>query len=286
MSKNSVYYKKNFLNKEELDLLLRSVIEDNNSFRAKNVLELRGIEDIHTKIHQFFIENLGIEVDFLNSFIFFACETTMNSRIDSNSTGWHTDGTCSIVDGDCYNIWLPIYNDSSHTGIEVIPEEDNKELYAQLGDPTEVPMIYAKETSPEIFGFFSGKIPSDTDLVIVKVASGLILPITKSKLKILRFENSQPGDVVIFKQSDLHRGFHSDGIRIQLSLKFRNKNSKINQKSTNEFYKLFESINSGDQTFDNYQKFLEFILPTGQLSKHGVLEKQATSSLLKANLQG
>ncbi|TCI85710.1 hypothetical protein [Tenacibaculum sp. M341] len=244
------------------------------------MIELKNIEPIHEKLQRLFKEELGKEVEFLNSFIFFASSTTMKSRMNSNNMGWHTDGSCSFVDGDCYNVWIPIYNDSKSTGLEVVSESENPELYAQFGDPTEVPIIYSKENSEEVFGFFKNSIPEDTDLIVVKVASGLVLPISKKRLKIDRYENPSPGDIVVFKQSELHRGFHDGGIRIQLSLKFRLKNAEINKKTTNQFYKLFETVSPEEKNFNNYQRFLEFIFPQGQLSKHGNLENEAINSLL------
>ncbi|MEE4000860.1 hypothetical protein V1T75_10960 [Tenacibaculum sp. FZY0031] len=284
MTTNATYHREHFFVQEELDLIKKSVLENIESSQSKNMIELKNIDSIYEKLQLFFKEELGKEVEFLNSFIFFASSTTMDSRMKSSNMGWHTDGTCSLVDGDCYNVWIPIYNDSESTGLEIVSEGKNPELYTQFGDPTEIPVIYSRENSEEIYHFFGNSIPEDTDLIIVKVASGLVLPLAKKNLNIDKYENPTPGDIVVFKQSELHRGFHDGGIRIQLSLKFRLKNAEINQKSTNQFYKLFETVTLGEKSFNDYQRFLEFIHPKEKLSKHGSLENEAISSLLSMSM--
>ena len=50
--KNSVYHQKNFLNKEELGILSRSVLKNFNPSLAKNLLDLDDIENVSNKVYQ------------------------------------------------------------------------------------------------------------------------------------------------------------------------------------------------------------------------------------------
>jgi hypothetical protein len=284
MNKTSIYHQKDFLTNDELQCLITSVRANYAQSNLKNAIHLKGVDHILKKIERCFEEKLLREVEHVQSLIFLSSTTTMAPRMLSASQGWHIDGFSTYIEGECFNVWLPIYNDSTDTGLEIISEEHNKELFAKIGDQTEEPLVYTKETAPRMFKILTGKIPPDSDLLIVKVASGLTLPIKKGNAQILRYENPSAGDVVIFKQTDIHRGFLSNGIRIQLSLKFRVKDSRLNTRHTNTFYKLFESIYGSKKSIGEYRDFMEMFIPKPEVTKHGSLERETILSLLKSEL--
>ena len=290
-------YIKNFFNIEELKSLNKSVSEGTDSMSG-NIITLKNIEPIINKIKKHFLDEFSIEVEPLRNYLFLASNSTMSyGRAPSRNPQWHTDGTCRLVDGECFNVWVPLYNDSSESGIEVIRKEQNKNLYTDI-DPKEHLTIYNNFEHPRIFS----ALPDTVDLLCIQESSGLILPVSSSNLYIERYENTQPGDIVIFRQSDIHGGFHRGGIRIQLSLKFYCKTAKLNKKSSNQQYKIFESFKNLTEKnnitnvyehssksdhlpkseFEDYLIFLDqFYHTKKKLSKHGMLELDLVRSLLR-----
>jgi hypothetical protein len=274
-------FTKNFFNKQELSTLVRSVIDNYNPMELKNTIALKNIDGLIRKLSYHFAAEYDTEVKLIQSFIFLASSSTMSSRMTSPDQGWHTDGTCQVIDGDCFNVWIPIYNDSTCSGIEVIPEQENKQLYETLGDPTYPLMVYLRDAAPWVFDVMKRDIPADADMLLVKTHNGTILPVAKNKMNVLRFDDARPGDIAIFKQSEVHRGFHENGIRIQLSLKFQTADARLNPKPSNNLYKLFETFTKGQGGYDQFMSFSKLFSPKYPMSKHGMLEKDLLVTLLK-----
>lgn len=272
---------KNFLSKQELLRLIKCVMDNYNPADLKNTINLKSDEGLIQKITEHFECEYGVQVKYIQSFIFLASSTTMSSKATSPDQGWHTDGTCQVIDGDCYNVWIPIYNDSTCTGIEVIPEKENRELYRILDDATYPIMVYLRDTAPVVFDIMKGQISDDDDMIFAKAYNGVIVPASRKKIYIERCENPEPGDICIFKQSEIHRGFHKNGIRIQLSLKFQTINARLNPKPSNNLYKLFQNFSKGHGDYEQYMEFLKLFTPTSPISKHGMLEKDLLMTLLK-----
>ena len=277
-------YQHDFLNKNDLQALLNSVIINHGSSELKNTIRLNDIDGLIHKLTDFFSGNMGVQVDFMHSYIFLASETTMVSRMFNSDQGWHIDGTSQVIDGDCYNVWIPIYNDSSKSGVEIIPEEQNQDLYTSLGDLTYPVNIYTKNAASWIFKVLQEEIPDDTDLIIAKPHNGMVLPLALNQLKTKRYENPRVGDIAIFKQTEIHRGFHSDGIRIQLSLKFKTKEARLNAKPSNTEYQLFKVFSKGSDDYGSFCNFQKFFNTNPPVSKHGRLERETIVSLLRNEL--
>uniref|UniRef100_A0A486XLQ1 Phytanoyl-CoA dioxygenase n=1 Tax=Rheinheimera sp. BAL341 TaxID=1708203 RepID=A0A486XLQ1_9GAMM len=282
-------YAKQLLSPDELNILSQNVKNNYLSTGVKNQIVLDKLGSIVPKLTSHISDVVGEEVEFLNlNFIFLACNTTMAPLLNSESLGWHTDNTCSVIDGNCYNAWVPLFNDSTETGIEVIADGHNKELFSRLGDPTFPLKVYCKKTSPSVFKLFPQLAGTDYDMVFVKPYTGTIVPFRARDLEISKSERPEAGDVAIFKQTDVHRGFHSNGIRIQLSMKFASKNARLNTAPSNSYYQLFKSFqlalgqsNSNNlSNIANFYRFLELVTPREILSKHGRLEQDLIQSLL------
>ncbi len=298
-------YQKGFLNFEDLQNLRRSTSVGVSSMIG-NIIVLKNIDNILIKIKKYFAECCELEVEYLRSFLFLASDSTMSfGGAQRLNPQWHTDATCRLIDGDCYNVWIPIHNDSECSGLEVISREKNEKLYENI-DPNEHTTIYNKFDHSRMFDALPSLVPADTDLILIQEASGLIQPESIAKLNVARYDNSLPGDILIFKQSDIHGGFHDGGIRIQLSLKFLCKNAKLNRQSSNEQYKVFETLRmlrSNNEAFDivnkspenanekireikEYLTFLDtYYSVNKKLSKHGMLEKGVVRSLLNPHFR-
>jgi hypothetical protein len=274
-------YIENFLSTPELKSLISSVIESYDPAALRKSISLKNSDELINKITRFFAEEYGVQVKLWQSFIFLANASNMASEATEPDQGWHTDGSCQIFDGDCYNVWIPIYNDAVSTGIEVIPEKGNEELYAKLGDPTYPVIVYHRGAAPWVFDILKEQIPPETDMLLVKTYNGAIIPVAQYQVNMFRVENPEPGSMSIFKQWEVHRGFNDNGIRIQLVLKFQDVNAKLNTKPSNNLYKLFETFTQGKGGFDQYIEFMKMFMPKEPNSEHGILEKDLLMSLLK-----
>ena len=271
-------YQPAFLNPDEVIKLAKSVKENHNS--ASNLIDLTAIEDIKAKVAKAITAQYAVEVRFLQSFVFLACSTTMENF--HLTDGWHTDGTSRVVDGDCFNAWLPIYVDSTNTGIEVIDQEDNPAFYQQLGDLTQPLEIAMRKTQPQIFNIINA--PAELDKMVVNRFSGNVVPYNDSQVQVSTCKAPNPGDLCLFRQNDIHRGFHTDGVRIQLSLKFVSTQAKLNQRHTNLDYPVLRNFIGGN----DIHQFLvaqQQMSSTKHLSKHGRLEGEFIQSLLRAQLK-
>ena len=278
-------YIENFLSKQELKSLIGSVIESYDPGALRKSISLKNSDGLINRITRFFAEEYGVKAKFWQSFIFLANSSKMAPGATASDQTWHTDGSCQIIDGDCYNVWIPIYNDAASTGIEVIPEKGNEELYAKLGDPTYPLTVYLRDAVPWIFDILKEQIPPETDTLLVKMYNGAIIPLGRYQTNMVRIENPKPGSLSIFKQSEVHRGFNNNGIRIQLVLKFQDVNAKLNVKPSNNLYKLFETFTQGKGGFDQYLEFMKMFTQKASISKHGILEGDLLMSLLKNTYQ-
>ncbi len=284
-----MHYARKLLTQDELNILIQNVKNNYSLTGVKNKITLDKLGSIVPKLTSYISQAMDDEVEFLDlNFIFLASHTTMAPLINSESLGWHTDNTCSVIDGNCYNAWIPLFNDSPETGIEVIGDGQNKELFDRLGNPTFPLKVYCKKTAPGVFKLFPQVAGTDYDMIFVKPAHGTIVPFRERDLDISRSERPEAGDVAIFKQSDIHRGFHARGIRIQLSMKFASKKAQLNTAPSNSYYQLFKNFqptlgqNSARNISDiaTFYRLLEMVTPKEPLSKHGRLEQDLIQSLL------
>lgn len=273
---------KNFFNQQELQTLRKSILENLKTLDTDNNINLKNADDLINKIKDYFSSNLNIAANFIRAGVILASESTMRPRMGTVSEGWHVDGACRFVDGDCYNVWIPIYNDSSNSGIEIITHADNSELYTELGDQTYDIEVTTQKGAPWIFDLIKAKIKSDSEMIFFKPENAKLVITAKNKIYITRLDSPVTGDIAIFKQSEIHRGFHYHGIRIVVNLKFMDSNAKLNSKPSNTFYRLFEIYSKG-QNYD-YELFSVFInnfIPKQDLSKHGLLERELINTVLK-----
>lgn len=190
---------------------------------------------------------------FFAAFLFLVADTTLETVSSNPGRGWHVDSACSQVDGDCYNLWLPLYSSAAGTGVEVVAAADNAELYQCLGDPRLPLDILVRAGAPDLFAQLGAD--ARTDLILIRRGSPQALFLSWDDLVLRRMENPRVGDAAVFRQADIHRGFHDAGIRIQLSLKY----------------------------VDRAARQLEPGVPTAAargLSKHGRLEAQLVRELL------
>lgn len=284
-------YQNNFLNADELTTLRTSASAAALSVKSDNRIELQGVEAILAKVAAYIQQTTGQEVEHLFSYVFLASESTMNyGKPPRTMPSWHVDGTSQWVDGDCFNAWIPLYNDSSETGMAYIPESENQALYAGLGDQTSPLQVFTREKDAALFGLLPPGTPEAVDMILIRPDSGLIMPIASAQLNIERFDNPTAGDLGLFRQSEVHGGFHQGGIRIQLSLKFRAKDARLNRKATNLDYNLFENLSrnilgqpepaDASQEFAQFDGFLKLYAPGGALSKHETLKVDTIRALL------
>ncbi len=270
-------YQRGFLNQQELNTLTKSTLQGYDP--ANNIISLSGIDEIKQKIQAQIEAHYGVSTEFLMAYLFLACETTMEKF--EQSLGWHTDGSCNFVDGDCFNAWLPIYNDSNDTGMEIISDKENPELYRHVGDQTHSLQIFNRQHDAATFAMV--RAPQEADMLVINHFSGDVFPFDKSKLNISKIEKPQLGDLAIFKQTDIHRGFHNGGVRIQLSLKFISSEAKLNTKASNSYYKLFEKMTGGG-SIHQFLAARSALVPPRRLSKHGKLEGILVKTLLNNQL--
>lgn len=270
-------YHSQFCSPDELNSLISSV--QHHYDPGSNRIDLPDIDALKAKITDYIFTTQGVEVEFLGAFMFLACSTTME-RMKLHG-GWHTDSTCTVIDGDCFNAWIPLYVDSLDTGLEVIGEAENPDFYEQLGDPTQPLEIVSRNGSPHIFKMLD--IPQSKDMVAINTLSGTVVPFHVEELNVSHFAAPKAGDLCLFRQSEVHRGFHQDGVRIQLSLKFFDKAAQLNKKQSNSHYKLLHN-NLGLDSIPSFINVLNQITPVKPLSKHGKLEGEMLKALFRTQL--
>jgi hypothetical protein len=224
----------------------------------RNTIDLRdsrAVEDLRTRLEAV----VGHELAYFGAFFLLVADTTIETANGNAGEGWHVDSTCTRIDGTCFNAWIPLYSRSTSTGVEVIARDDNAELYERLGDPCQPLDIFARNAATDLFARLG--VGDDTDLVLVRQGTRNALLLCRDDLVVRRCENPQPGDVALFRQTEIHRGFHRDGLRVQLSIKFA-------------------AADARPLAADG-----ESAPPGRPLSKHGRLEAQLVRELLGVQLE-
>lgn len=196
---------------------------------------------------------LARNLRYFRAYIFLVSATTIETAQNNLSGGWHIDGTSNFVNGDCFNFWLPIYNSSVKSGLEVISAMRNESLYRELDGYLNAASVLVRPNANKILEHIG--VDCTSDFAFLFDDNRKLLEFPRSELLVDCVENASLGSCVVFKQNEFHRGNHSDGIRIQLSLKFVDSAAQIKRQDPEEITKI--------------------------LSKHGRLESQLIRELLK-----
>lgn len=208
-------YLESFLSDVTLRALAADVLQAYNPpANAIDLASSRVVEEIRQSLEPV----LQRPLRYFGAFVLLVSQTTIETATQNTSEGWHVDSSCAHVGGDCYNAWIPLYNSSTHTGIEVIAQDDNPEIYEHLGDATLPLDILVRTSAQNVFERLTAS--GDADLILLRREASRSLVLNWSDVAISSRSNPYVGDVALFKQTDIHRGFHHDGIRIQLSIKF------------------------------------------------------------------
>jgi hypothetical protein len=224
----------------------------------RNAIDLRGsrvVDGLRLQLEAV----VGQPLAYYGAFFLLVSETTIETATGNAGDGWHVDSTCARIDGTCFNAWIPLYSRATSTGVEVIARDGNEELYERLGDPRRPLDIFARKRSADVFARLG--VDDGIDLVVVRQGTNNALLLCQDDLVVHRYENPRPGDVALFRQTDIHRGFHDDGLRVQLSIKF---------------------VVAGARTDPAGE---EPVPPGRPLTKHGRLEAQLVRELLGLQLE-
>lgn len=206
------------------------------------------------KIRRLMEECVGKELLFFKAFLFLLSKTTYSGIADTDSEGWHNDASCDDVDGECINAWIPLYCSDPLSGLRIATREDNGWLYSKLPVPRARVDVLTRRRRQELF-----KTGGD-DAIVLDVKNGAGFAFSRQDLKVREVLGGSVGNLVLFDQNELHQGFHGDGIRIQLTLKFRTAVSSVRS----------------------------VVFPETPIapSKHGVLERQLIQELLEIQMIG
>jgi len=213
-------YLENFLSDATLRTLAADVLQAYNP--QVNAIDLSHscvIDEIRQSLEPIVQRPLR----YFGAFLLLVSHTTIETATKNVSEGWHVDSSCAHVSGDCYNTWIPLYNSSTNTGIQVIAQADNSEIYRHMGDATLPLEILVRTSAQEVFERLDA---TDADLVLLRRDGSRSLVLNWSDVAICSRNNPCVGDVALFKQTEIHRGFHQNGIRIQLSVKFMDADAK------------------------------------------------------------
>ena len=244
-------YFSGFLTKHELGALCADALSAYSSVR--NELDLSRsatLDALRCRLEA----RLDRRLRHFGAFLLLVSDTTIETANGNASEGWHTDGSCALVSGDCFNAWIPLYNSSRSSGLEVIPECDNAWIYEHLGDPVSPLEIFVKTSSRHIFDHLAAS--DDTDILLLRRGIRKSLLLAWKDLRVVRHDAPLAGDLALFRQTEIHRGIHDGGIRIQLSLKFLDEHA-------------MDLRDPGAAA-----------TPTKTLSKHGRMEAQLVRELL------
>jgi hypothetical protein len=292
-------YQTQFLDAQALRQLrestLRALTLDDANEDVQNAVELSGIDTIIHRIAAHVNESTGTAVDFLNSSIALVCDATANfGRQPGMTPNWHTDQSNRWVNGDCFNVCMPLYNDAIQSGLSIISGDDNKELYQQLGDQSYPISIYSRQKNPTFFKMLPPNTPEYIDLLILNGYEGTIAPMSSSTINISTFEQLCPGDIGVYKHSDIHGSFLKSGMRIELTLKFKALDASLNRAHSNELFPTFNNMYTGlfghpkpknDSeeliAFDSFRK--QFLYPEKR-AKHEFLKVELIRAMLKKML--
>jgi hypothetical protein len=207
-------FEKRFLTQRRVSSLAKDVLTayDGNG-TALDLASSEVVEEVRLDAERL----LGRKLHYYGAFLFFVAATTMETATGGAEAGWHIDGTCQSVEGDCFNAWIPLYCRSSSSGIEVISKVGNRRLYDEIGPNPRSVKFLVRARAEAVFD----QLGVATDFAVVEEDSKRLIPVSSSDLVVSAFNNVAPGDLALFRQDEIHRGTHKDGIRIQLSVKFR-----------------------------------------------------------------
>lgn len=213
---------------------------------------LIGSEHSVEAIRQLVTSALGRKVVFFKAFLFLLTETTYEGVRADDGEGWHNDASCNDVNGECVNVWIPLYCSGQTSGLRIAARRDNEWLYSAFPEAMARLDVLTKARRPDLF-----EMDGSYDLLVIDTANEAGISLKLSDLSVQEVIEVSVGDAVIFSQSDLHQGIHDDGVRIQLTLKF---------------------VADGNAEIAAQTAPSTAIGPT--LSKHGVLERQLIRELL------
>lgn len=201
------------------DTTLRALVADvlhayNPHANAIDLSHSNAIDEIKRSLESV----VGHSLRYFGAFLLLVSETTIETATSNASEGWHVDSSCAHIEGCCYNAWIPLYNSSTNTGVQVITQDDNPELYDLLGDATLPLDILVRTSARSVFEQL--KANGDADLILLRREASRALALNWSDITFRIHGNPCVGDVALFKQTEIHRGFHQGGIRLQLSIKF------------------------------------------------------------------
>jgi len=246
-----MHYFCGFLTNHELGALCADALSAYSSVRSEIDLSRSATLDVLRCRLQ---ARLGRRLRYFGAFLLLVSDTTIETANGNTSEGWHTDDSCALVSGDCFNAWIPLYNSSRSSGLEVIPERDNAWIYEHLGDPVSPLEIFVRTSSSHIFDRLAAG--EDTDILLLRRGIRKSLLLEWEALRVVRHDAPLAGDLALFRQTEIHRGIHDGGIRIQLSLKFL------------------------DERAVDLREPVVAAAPTKALSKHGRMEAQLVRELL------
>src|SRR5690606_28572508 len=92
-------------------------------------------EGVVERIRQRVVEHIGKDIVFFKAFLFLLSKTTYAGVAANNGEGWHNDASCDDVDGECFNVWIPLYCSDPGSGLRVAAREENEWLYSKLPVP-------------------------------------------------------------------------------------------------------------------------------------------------------
>lgn len=244
-------YFSSFLTKHELGALCTDALSAYSSVRNEVDLSHSATLDV---LRSRLEARLGRRLRYFGAFLLLVSDTTIETANGNASEGWHADDSCAVVSGDCFNAWIPLYNSSRSSGLEVIPECENAWIYEHLGDPVSPLEVFVKTSSSHIFDRLAAG--DDTDILLLRRGIRKSLLLEWKDLRVVRHDAPLVGDLLLFRQTEIHRGIHDGGIRIQLSLKFL------------------------DERAVDLRDPVAAAAPTKSLSKHGRMEAQLVRELL------
>jgi hypothetical protein len=290
-------YQQQFFNQQQLKLLRQSALAAVNYTDANEALfnrvQLNDINPLLEQIGEHVGRLAATEVDFLSASIELVCDATLNhGKPQGDTPHWHTDSSNRWVSGECFNVCVPLYNDSVASGLSVIAADDNPGLYQQLGDRSYPIVVYSREKTPSFFALLPPKTPKQIDLLVLNGFEGRIIPCSSDSLQISTSTALQPGDIGVFRHDDIYGSFLQSGIRIELSLKFKSSEAKLNTKGSNELFATYNSLYSDlmgeaqpqSQQLEGFLAFEQQFLAKTKRPKPEVLKVELITELLIKNL--
>lgn len=253
---SEMHYLSGFLCPDSVARLSSDVLA---SFRpGRNVVDLM-YSPVVSELAARVSEQVGQPLRYFKAFVFLLSDTTAETATSNEAEGWHVDDSCTLVDGECFNVWIPLYCSSSDSGVRVIERARNQELYALLGDETLPLDIWVRSSAERTFSQLADI--GGAEIIMIRRGSSCSAALRWEDIEITEALNPVLGDVAVFSQRELHQGHHRGGVRIQLSIKFMTADARI-------IYQVDDQL-----------------IPSKPLSKHGRLEAQLVSELLRVSME-